>query len=408
MTTLSHSQVRTGDADAAVRDVQQAVLDTADRPLPEAMSLPASAYTDPSFHEWEMTHIFRREWIALCHASQLPKVGNYMNVDLAGEPLVITRGNDEKIRVLSRVCRHRAMDICPQGFGRDERGNARVLLCPYHYWGYGLDGQLKGCPEMQRAEGFNRRDVKLHEFASETFAGFVFVNLDGNADPLRDKLAGLDEKFLHRWSLDEAELVWERDWPSNFNWKVLVENFMEPYHHMGSHAKTLEPMMPSRGCWTEPLERDWCAVHLPIKESLLSETDGGRGLCQFTPFPEIVEDDFTQWWVFLGYPNFLLFAAPDRVYWYRLIPEGPNRSHLRTTMLVHPEAKRADDYAAMEKQESDMLVSVHTEDIEACVGVQRGVESSAWAQGRLSHLEESVWHIQQYLARRIREAAESP
>lgn len=390
-----------GDAAA----VCAAVLDTAQRPVEQALSLPAAAYTDPAYYQWEQQHVFRHEWVALCHETQLAEVGDYMTVDLAGEPLVVTRGHDGQLRVLSRVCRHRAMDICPKGFGRDERGNTRVLLCPYHYWGYGLDGQLKGCPEMHRAEGFNRRDVALHEFPSERFAGFLFVNLSGDAPPLREKLAGLDEKFLSRWSLEDAELVWEMDWPSDFDWKVLAENFMEPYHHMGSHARTLEPMMPAKGCWTEPPEDHWTAVHLPIKEDLLAANDRGRGLCRFTPFPGLAEDDYTQWWVFLGYPNFLLFVAPDRVYWYRPIPTGPGTCDLRTTMLVHRSAKDAPDFEAMRKQESDMLIDVHNEDVEACTGVQRGVASTAWKPGRLSHLEEPVWHIQQYLARRIRDAA---
>jgi len=402
MTTLTPtSPAASGDAEG----VRAAVLDAADRPLPEAMSLPAAAYTDSAYHQWEQEHVFKREWVALCHASQLPSVGDYMNVDLAGEPLVITRGNDEQLRVLSRVCRHRAMDICPKGFGRDERGNSRVLLCPYHFWGYGLDGQLKGCPEMQQAEGFNRRDVQLHEFRSELFGGFLFVNLSGDAEPLKEKLADLDEKFLSRWTLEDTEMVWEMDWPSDFDWKVLAENFMEAYHHMGSHAKTLEPMMPAKGCWTEPPEDHWSAVHLPIKDEILAANDGGRGLCQFTPFPKLDEDDYTQWWVFLGFPTFLLFVAPDRIYWYRPIPTGPGKCELRTTMLVHKSAKDAPDFEAMCKQESDMLIGVHTEDIEACVGVQRGVESGVWKPGRLSHLEEPVWHIQQYLARRIRAAA---
>ena len=52
-----------------------------------------------------------------------------------------------------------------------------------------------------------------------------------------------------------------------------------------------------------------------------------------------------------------------------------------------------------------MLKEFHTEDLEVCVAVQRGMNSSSFRQGRLSHLEKPIWLVQRYLARKIREAA---
>lgn len=402
MTAAPPSAPRIQPSINRVETISQDILRTAGRPLEQGLTLPAGAYTDPSFYAWEMEHIFRKEWISVAHVSMIPKPGDYMALDLAGEPIVVVRGKDEVVRVLSRVCKHRGMDIMPVGFGHEPCGNKRVLLCPYHFWGYELDGQLKGAPEMQKACGFNRKDVRLHEFRSEVFEGFVFVTLDPDAPPLESKLGPLRDRFLGRWSMGEAECVWQRTWPSDFNWKVLVENFMEPYHHMGSHAKTLEPMMPSRGCWTEPADEHFSAVHLPLKDQLVSSSDGGRDLCAFRPYPKLDGEDFTQWWVFLGFPTFLLFQAPDRFYWYRLIPTGPTTSELTTTMFVHPSAKAAPDYEEKLAKEIEGIITIHTEDIEACIGIQRGVGSAGWTQGRLSHLEEPIWQFQQYLARKIR------
>ena len=47
------------------------------------------------------------------------------------------------------------------------------------------------------------------------------------------------------------------------------------------------------------------------------------------------------------------------------------------------------------------------EDMEVCVVVQKGkgMNSSSYRPGRLSHLEVPIWHIQRYLARQLREAA---
>jgi hypothetical protein len=38
------------------------------------------------------------------------------------------------------------------------------------------------------------------------------------------------------------------------------------------------------------------------------------------------------------------------------------------------------------------------EDMEMCEATQRGMRSVTYKQGRLSHLEEPMWHFQRYLA----------
>ena len=94
------------------------------------------------------------------------------------------------MRVLSRTCPHRGMDIMPPGFGHgpaESRGGApdcghtRLFLCPYHSWTFDLDGRLKACPEIHEAIGFQRGEWGLREFRSEVWHGFIFVNLDGSA-----------------------------------------------------------------------------------------------------------------------------------------------------------------------------------------------------------------------------------
>jgi hypothetical protein len=89
----------------------------ADLPLQQAGTLSAEVYTNEDFYQWELENIFQPEWICLAHVSQIPKPGDFLNIDLLGEPLIVVRGKDHQVRVLSRVCPHRAMDIMPPGFG---------------------------------------------------------------------------------------------------------------------------------------------------------------------------------------------------------------------------------------------------------------------------------------------------
>jgi phenylpropionate dioxygenase-like ring-hydroxylating dioxygenase large terminal subunit len=237
--------------------------------------LPREAYASEEFFAWECAHLFRPGWTAVAHVSQLPLAGDFINLDFLGEPLIVVRDKSGSVRVLSRACPHRGMDIMPPGFGHDghgpaefreggeDRGHTRLFLCPYHSWTFELDGGLKACPEMGEAKDFCRADWGLKEFRSEIWNGFVFVNLDGTAEQsVADQYALLTEEVA-RWDIGNMHVVFESHWDIACNWKILAENFMESYHHAGTHIKTLQPIMPARGTWTEDEKADYIRCHLP-------------------------------------------------------------------------------------------------------------------------------------------------
>lgn len=391
--------------DAILEDLQA----TAELPLSRATTLPAEVYTDESYFDWELDHVLRPAWLCLAHVSQIPQPGDFLNLDVLGEPLIVVHGKDGELRVLSRVCPHRAMDIMPPGFGYDghqhglgERregspgcGHTRLFLCPYHHWSFELDGRLKACPEMQQAEGFCRDDVGLKVFRSEVWHGWIFVNLSGDAAPLGEQFAELSTD-ISSWNPADMKVALHREWECPFNWKVLVENFMEGYHHLGAHCKTLQPLMPAKNTWTETERAHSVRVNLPFK------TEQASGEADFEPIPTLAAEHLQQMAVFLGQPSFLLFTGPDRLFWYRIDPLGPDRSRLLTMMMV-PESAFADpDYEKKLTLAEQMLVDFHMEDMEVCTAVQRGFFATGYQRGRLSHLEMPIWLIQRYLAARAR------
>jgi len=397
--------------------ILQEIQECADQPLAQSTTLPPEAYTSEAFYQWEMEDIFRNEWICLAHISQISSPGDFLNVDFLGEPLIVVHGKDHEVRVLSRVCPHRAMDIMAPGFGYDGHGQAsakegkagggqtRLFLCPYHAWTFELDGCLKACPEMHLAENFERDAFMLKPFRSEIWNGFVFVNLEGDAPALHGRLKEVDGDF-GEWKPAEMELIIEREWDCPFNWKVLVENFMESYHHLGAHSKTLQPLMPARDTWNEQERETYIRCHLPIKESILQEwrqieAAGGHPY-GFPAIKELAERKKRETGLFLVYPCFLSFVLADRVIWYRVEPMGPHRMKLLTTVLVPKDTMLSPDFSKMLERETKMLIDFHLEDMHVCSAVQRGLYSSGYQRGRLSHLEMSVWLIQRYLAARAR------
>ena len=88
--------------------------------------MPPAFYTAPEFCEFEKGTLFREQWICLGRVDQIPERGDYFTVDLVGEPLIVVRGQDEQIRILANVCRHRGSLIAE----RRRKGKKFCLSLP--------------------------------------------------------------------------------------------------------------------------------------------------------------------------------------------------------------------------------------------------------------------------------------
>ncbi|MFN3237672.1 MAG: aromatic ring-hydroxylating oxygenase subunit alpha, partial [Pseudomonadales bacterium] len=200
--------------------ISQEQLDRVAAPLSQAWTLPPAAYTDPLVFEQETAEIFRQEWTCVARLEQVPAVGDFMCADLFGQPIVIVRNAEREVKVMSSVCLHRAMPVA------EGSGNATRFVCPYHHWTYELDGRLRSAPMMQDVDGFIASDHQLPELKTEVWLGFVFVSLNPNAEPVAPQLEGLSEK-LAAHNFAGKEIVETIEFDSPWNWKILVENFME-------------------------------------------------------------------------------------------------------------------------------------------------------------------------------------
>lgn len=233
--------------DPTLEEIRRQVIASAALPLEQAVTLPRQAYTDEAYFREEAETVLKKDWICLAHISQIPERGSFLAIDLLEEPLLVIRGREDGIvRVLSRVCPHRAMDIMPDVPEYPRTGVAGKLVCDYHRWSFDSDGALRGCPEMDRAEGFDKADWRLAEIRSEIWNGFVFVNLSGDASPVAEQYAEFD-RLIAPWKLSEMKLVIALEWDCPINWKVMVENWMEFLSPSGGSSQNAEPDHASQG-----------------------------------------------------------------------------------------------------------------------------------------------------------------
>jgi phenylpropionate dioxygenase-like ring-hydroxylating dioxygenase large terminal subunit len=197
--------------------------------------IPKDRYLSADFMHLEWDRMWTRVWNLAGPMSDLAEVGDYFVFELGPESILVIRSEPDRIRAFYNVCQHRGRRIREPGCG-----HASELQCPYHLWTYGLDGTVSWVPD---ADDFPQGDpvgrLGLGEVRCETWNGWVFVNMDADAEPLIDFLGPLPEHldpydFARNYHLvEDLSMRWE------CNWKVGVDAFNEVYHVQGIHPELL-------------------------------------------------------------------------------------------------------------------------------------------------------------------------
>ncbi|BBK42244.1 (2Fe-2S)-binding protein [Allostella vacuolata] len=380
----------TGDRslDALVQDV----LAGANQTARTASTLPPRVYSSQAFYDLEVERIFKRDWLCVGHVSQVANVGDYYCVDLLGEPLVVVRGKD-RIRVLSRVCLHRWAPIATG------QGNTNLFSCPFHRWGYGLDGRLLGAPFMDDAENFDHKSCRLPEMRTEIVEalGLIFVTFSDEIGSITERLATLCLR-LKNWKIGELVGVEPSEMDAEFNWKIQLETGMECYHHFAAHPKTFEVDHPSRLSWCEDSKGTWSTCHSPARDDAPDEvyTIG------LPTFPDLEPAERRVFDLYHIFPLTRFSAFADRVNFRVLYPMGPNRTVSKAMWLVRPEvAARKDLIEERFATRRDFMNQAAEEDYAIDLMQQVGSASVLARPGRLSPMEATVWHLAEYVRQRI-------
>src|SRR2546427_9513982 len=152
-------------------------------PLPEASTIPAPWYVDDRIAELEAKTVFSKTWQMVGRIEQVEKPGQFVTANVAGEPILVVRGNDGVLRGFFNVCRHHAAAVMTNPEGRTE-----TLRCPYHGWTYNLDGALVLTPEFGGVRDFDRSANGLIPVETAISENWVFVKLISEGPSLEDFL----------------------------------------------------------------------------------------------------------------------------------------------------------------------------------------------------------------------------
>jgi choline monooxygenase len=341
-----------------------------DPAIERAWTLAAPLYTDPAVLSVEREKIFSQTWQVVGHAHQVAHPGDYFTLDLIGEPLLIARGADGKLRGFYNVCRHRA------GPPAEGCGSRKLFRCGYHGWTYGLDGTLISATEIEGVEGFRPEDFALAGVGVEEWFNLVFVNLDPQARPLRECLGELP-KQADKFPFTTMKLFERRTYDMKCNWKTYVDNYLEGYHLPTVHPG-LNRELDFNAYVVEPY-----AHHVRQFSPIRGAQPGDATPRRYQETREDLTTDY--FWIF---PNWMLNCYPDNVSLNIVLPVDAERS-LAIFEWYLPEKEHDAPAAKASVEFSDQI---QKEDVGICETVQKNLRSRSYSRGRFSVKQEKGVH----------------
>jgi len=354
-----------------------------DSEIARAWTLPAKLYTDSKVFAEEKEKIFARTWQVVGHHDQVANAGDYFTTDLIGEPLLIVRGTDDKLRGFYNVCRHRAG---PPAVGC---GSRKLFRCGYHGWTYALDGSLISATEIEGVEGFRAEDFALMPVRTEEWCNLVFVNLDPEAQPLLASLGELPKQAA-KYAFSEMKLFERRTYDMKCNWKTYVDNYLEGYHLPSVHpglnreldynAYVVEPHLGHPdGSGSARSSQGYVRQFSPIRGAQPGDTTPRR-------YQEAREDLTTDYfWIF---PNWMLNCYPDNVSLNIVLPVEPER----TLAIFEWYLPEKDHRLPAAKASVEFSDQIQLEDVAICEAVQKNLRSRSYSRGRFSVKQEKGVH----------------
>ena len=346
-------------------------------------TLPASYYTDPEVFARELDRFYSTMWVCVAREEDVPAPGDYVLREVAGESCVLTRDTSGGLRAFYNVCRHRGTRLATEPKGRF----AGRIQCPYHAWTYDLTGQLVAAPHMDGAPGFQCSEISLGAIAVETWAGYVFLSLNPQPEPLPVQLGALPQKFA-AWEMGSLRRAYRVIYDVKANWKLVIQNYSECLHCPIIHP-ALQKLSHYMTGDNDPPTSTWLGGRMELRPEIGTMSRDGR--LRRDVLPGLSADEQRHVYYYAVLPNLLLSLHPDYVMSHLLWPKTPQRTEIWCEWHFHPKelANPAFDPADV----IDFWDDTNREDWRVSELSQQGIGSRAYRPGFYSPREGLLWEF---------------
>ena len=361
--------------------------------LKRDQGLPGRHFTDEAVFELERRALFEKSWLCIGLSADVPAKGDLNPVTVFGESLLMVR-DGATLRVFHNVCSHRGALLVEAPM----HGGPRIV-CPYHSWGYKLDGTLVSTPHVGGAglhvcPSIDPRGLGLRSVPVAEWAGHVFINLSGTAPPFERWIKPVAERFgAIPWGDLRRDPALARSLEVAANWKIICENFVESYH--------LPPIHPALNT-ANPMEQHYQILggHSYLGQGgtgYQPDQIAGAGLPRMAAFAEA-----SKYEALVIFPNLILAPLPDMTFSIVMLPDSAQRTRERLEFLFVGEEALQDRYRALREKGAEFIAKVNAEDVGIVEAVQRGRRSSAFVGGQFAPAQEATsLQFQKIVAARI-------
>ena len=437
-------------------DSYQQMLDRETNPVPASLrestetylgsdNLSVDRYLSREFHDLEVEKMWSRTWQATCRESEIANVGDFFVYEIAGQSMVITRTEAGDIKGYYNACLHRGRQL------RRDCGTAREFKCPFHGFRWSLEGDFLGAPCEWDFPHINKDEFSLPQVQVDTWGGWVFINMDLEAESLHSYMGILPQHF-ERWKPENTYKVMHVEKVIECNWKVAWEAFIESYHTVQTHPQIMPYLGDSNSqydCWGDNVSRtispmgvvsphlegvtpnktvnDWLEHSAALAEGESVEVPEGMSAREwlaehyFKNFSELYQVDLASFCtqseimdsiLYSLFPNFAPWAGFHPNLTYRMRPYGDNHQMCIMEIIVlmrYPEGEERPADCAVQKLDKDQLFS-EAEGLEGGLGrvfdqdfsnlkmVQKGMKNLKSEQVVLANYQEvRIRHFHQTL-----------
>ena len=294
------------------------------------------------------------------------------------EPLVLVRGRDSGLRLLSNVCTHRGNIVVGQPCRLTQ------LRCRYHGRIFDLDGRFRSMPEFREVANFPSAADNLTSLPLEKWGPWLFTSLTAPGR-FRDYWGDMIDR-LHWLPLEKFVLRPElsRDFVVKAHWALYCENYLEGFHIPYLHAGLNSVI--DFGNYTTELFR-YSSLQLGIAKDdeeifdlPASSPDHGKKVAAY---------------YFFVFPNLMFNFYPWGLSINIIKPVGLSETRVSFLTYIADETK-------YDKGAGSGLDIVEFEDEEVVEAVQRGVRSRFYTHGRYSVTrEQGTHHFHRLIAENI-------
>jgi phenylpropionate dioxygenase-like ring-hydroxylating dioxygenase large terminal subunit len=442
----------------------QDLLDKETRPVPAALrastdtflgSAPLSVdcYLSRDYHELEKRKLWPRVWQSLCRETEIAEVGDFYVHDIAGTSVLVVRTQGDDICAYPNACLHRGRQL--KAGSSSGLGNSCDITCPFHGFSWSLDGNFEGAPCQWDFRHIDSDNFNLPALRVDIWGGWVFVNIDGTAPPLREYLGVMVDHF-ERWTPEKTYKALHIKKVLRCNWKLANEAFIESYHTVATHpqllpytgdsnsqydcfndyvSRTITPMgvvsPHAPGTTEEQSVHQWLNVYGVATEEGLPAVPAGMtardflGEMNIRRFSQMYEQDLLPFVthsevldaiLYSVFPNFAPWAGYRPNVTYRFLPY--NDSHEMCTMEImllmrYPESQARPKDASVQFVPAGQtlaetpgiepgLARVFDQDFSNLPFVQKGLRSLQSGQVQLANYQEvRIRHFHQTLEKYI-------